>query len=120
MCICCNGAHIICMRIRSKKWGFYDLCRSGLLQRGELDAAFQENTKAVFGEAIAMVVLDIEKFAQAAHAHGVPLIIDNTFATPINCRPFEWGGRHRNSFYHEIYGRTCHLRRRGYCGQRKL
>ena len=60
----------------------------------ELNAAFQENTKAVVGETIAnpaLTVLDIEKFAKAAHAHGVPLIIDNTFATPINCRPFEWG-----------------------------
>lgn len=60
----------------------------------ELDAAFQENTKAVFGETIAnpaLTVLDIEKFAQAAHRHGVPLIIDNTFATPVLCRPFEWG-----------------------------
>ena len=60
----------------------------------ELNAAFKPNTKAVFGETIAnpaLTVLDIEKFAQAAHAHGVPLIVDNTFATPINCRPFEWG-----------------------------
>ncbi|MBE6788679.1 MAG: O-acetylhomoserine aminocarboxypropyltransferase/cysteine synthase [Ruminococcaceae bacterium] len=60
----------------------------------ELNAAFRENTKAVFGETIAnpaLTVLDIEKFAKAAHAHGCPLIIDNTFATPVNCRPFEWG-----------------------------
>ncbi|MGI6014394.1 MAG: O-acetylhomoserine aminocarboxypropyltransferase/cysteine synthase family protein [Oscillospiraceae bacterium] len=60
----------------------------------ELEAAFQPNTKAVFGETIAnpaLTVLDIEKFAAAAHAHGVPLIVDNTFATPVNCRPFEWG-----------------------------
>ena len=60
----------------------------------ELNAAFKDNTKAVFGETIAnpaLAVLDIEKFANAAHAHGVPLIIDNTFATPVNCRPFEWG-----------------------------
>ena len=60
----------------------------------ELEAAFRPNTKAVFGETIAnpaLDVLDIERFANAAHAHGVPLIIDNTFATPINCRPFEWG-----------------------------
>ena len=60
----------------------------------ELNAAFRPNTKAVFGETIAnpaLIVLDIEKFAKAAHAHGVPLIIDNTFATPINCRPIEWG-----------------------------
>ena len=60
----------------------------------ELNAAFKDNTKAVFTETIsnpALVVLDIERFANAAHAHGVPLIIDNTFATPINCRPIEWG-----------------------------
>ncbi len=60
----------------------------------ELEAAFKPNTKAVFGETIAnpaLVVYDIERWAQAAHAHGVPLIVDNTFATPINCRPFEWG-----------------------------
>jgi len=60
----------------------------------ELNAAFRENTKAVFGETLAnpaLTVLDIEKFAKAAHAHGVPLIIDNTFATPVNCRPFEFG-----------------------------
>ena len=60
----------------------------------ELNAAFQPNTKAVFGETIAnpaLTVLDIERFANAAHAHGVPLIIDNTFATPVNCRPIEWG-----------------------------
>ncbi len=60
----------------------------------ELEAAFRPNTKAVFGETLAnpaLIVFDIERFAKAAHAHGVPLIIDNTFATPINCRPFEWG-----------------------------
>ena len=60
----------------------------------ELEAAFKPNTKAVFGETIAnpaLTVLDIERFANAAHAHGVPLIVDNTFATPINCRPIEWG-----------------------------
>ena len=60
----------------------------------ELNAAFRENTKLVFGETIAnpaLTVLDIEQFARAAHAHGVPLIIDNTFATPVNCRPIEWG-----------------------------
>lgn len=60
----------------------------------ELAAAFKPNTKAVFGETIAnpaLSVLDIERFAKVAHAHGVPLIIDNTFATPINCRPIEWG-----------------------------
>ncbi len=60
----------------------------------ELEAAFRPNTKAVFGETLAnpaLAVLDIERFAKAAHAHGVPLIVDNTFPTPVNCRPFEWG-----------------------------
>ena len=60
----------------------------------ELSRAFRENTKAMFGETIAnpaLNVLDIEKFARVAHAHGVPLIVDNTFATPVNCRPMEWG-----------------------------
>lgn len=60
----------------------------------ELEAAFRPNTKAVFGETIAnpaLTVLDIERFAKAAHAHGAPLIVDNTFPTPVNCRPLEWG-----------------------------
>ena len=60
----------------------------------ELEAAFRPNTKAVFGETIAnpaLTVLDFDKFVKAAHAHGVPMIVDNTFATPINCRPFEFG-----------------------------
>ena len=60
----------------------------------ELNAAFKENTRAVFGETIAnpaLTVLDIEKFAKVAHEHGVPLIVDNTFPTPVNCRPIEWG-----------------------------
>ena len=60
----------------------------------EIDAAFRPNTKALFGETISnpgCAVLDIEKFARIAHKHGVPLIVDNTFATPVNCRPFEWG-----------------------------
>ena len=60
----------------------------------ELAAAFRPNTKALFAETIAnpaLTVLEIEKFAKVAHEHGVPLIVDNTFATPINCRPFEWG-----------------------------
>lgn len=60
----------------------------------ELASAIQPNTKLIFGETLAnpaLSVLDIEKFAKVAHAHGIPLIVDNTFATPINCRPFEWG-----------------------------
>lgn len=60
----------------------------------EIEQAFRPNTKCLFGETISnpsINVLDIEKFARIAHKHGVPLIVDNTFATPINCRPFEWG-----------------------------
>ena len=81
----------------------------------ELDAAFRPNTKAVFGETIAnpaLTVLDIEKFAKAAHAHGVPLIVDNTFATPINCQPFRVGRGHRHPLHHQVHGRP---RRR--CGR---
>ena len=76
----------------------------------ELEAAFRPNTKAVFGETIAnpaLTVLDIEKFAHAAHAHGVPLIVDNTFATPVNCRPFDWGadiGTHSTTKYMDGHG----------------
>ncbi len=99
------GDHIICSA--AVYGGTYNLYAHTIRKMGiaatfvdpdcteeELNAAFQENTKAVVGETIAnpaLTVLDIEKFAKAAHAHGVPLIIDNTFATPINCRPFEWG-----------------------------
>ena len=78
----------------------------------ELNAAFRPNTKAVFGETIAnpaLTVLDIEKFARAAHAHGVPLIVDNTFATPVNCRPFQWGAdivTHSTTKYMDGHGAT--------------
>lgn len=78
----------------------------------ELDSAFRPNTKAVFGETIAnpaLTVLDIEKFAKAAHDHGVPLIVDNTFATPVNCRPFEWGAdiiTHSTTKYMEGHAAT--------------
>ena len=78
----------------------------------ELDSAFRENTKAVFGETIAnpaLTVLDIEKFAKAAHSHGGPLIVDNTFATPVNCRPFEWGAdivTHSTTKYMEGHAST--------------
>lgn len=78
----------------------------------ELEAAFRPNTKAVFGETIAnpaLTVLDIEKFAEAAHSHGVPLIIDNTFATPVNCRPFQWGAdiiTHSTTKYMEGHAST--------------
>ena len=99
------GDHIICSS--TVYGGTYNLYAHTIRKMGieatfvdpdcteeELNAAFKPNTKCVVGETIAnpaLVVLDIEKFAKAAHAHGVPLIVDNTFATPINCRPFEWG-----------------------------
>ena len=76
----------------------------------ELEAAFRPNTKAVFGETIAnpaLAVLDIERFAAAAHAHGVPLIVDNTFPTPDNCRPIEWGANivtHSTTKYMDGHG----------------
>ena len=100
-----NGDHVVCST--SIYGGTYNLFSVTMKRMGisftfidpdctedELHAAFQENTKAVFGETVAnpaLTVLDIEKFAKVAHAHGVPLIIDNTFATPVNCRPFEFG-----------------------------
>ncbi len=80
--------------VTMKKMGIEFTFVSPDCTKEELEAAFRPNTKAVFGETIAnpaLTVLDIEKFAEAAHAHGVPLIIDNTFATPVNCRPFEFG-----------------------------
>ncbi|MFQ8664715.1 O-acetylhomoserine aminocarboxypropyltransferase/cysteine synthase family protein [Anaerostipes caccae] len=99
------GDHIICTT--ALYGGTYNLFAHTLRKMGveatfvdpevseeDLNAAFRDNTKAVFGETISnpsLVVLDFEKFAKTAHGHGVPLIVDNTFATPINCRPFEWG-----------------------------
>lgn len=80
--------------VTMKKMGIDVTFVSPECTKEELDAAFRPNTKAVFGETIAnpsLAVLDIEKFADAAHEHGVPLIVDNTFATPVNCRPFEFG-----------------------------
>nr|WP_305135288.1 O-acetylhomoserine aminocarboxypropyltransferase/cysteine synthase family protein [uncultured Acetatifactor sp.] len=103
--ICSCGDHIVSsstiyggtfnlISVTMKKMGIDVTFVSPDATEEELNAAFRENTKAVFGETIAnpaLTVLDIEKFAGCAHAHGVPLIIDNTFATPVNCRPFEWG-----------------------------
>ncbi len=80
--------------VTMKKMGIEFTFLSPDCTKEELNAAFKPNTKAVFGETIAnpaLTVLDVEKFASAAHAHGVPLIVDNTFATPVNCRPFEFG-----------------------------
>ena len=103
--ICNNGDHIVAssaiyggtfnlINVTMRKMGVECTFVSPDCTEEELEAAFQPNTKAVFGESIsnpALIVLDFEKFANAAHRHGVPLIVDNTFATPINCRPFEWG-----------------------------
>ena len=78
-------------------YAIFNICQAGdhfVCSSEEISAAFRPNTKALFGETISnpsLEVLDIEKFARIAHNHGVPLIVDNTFPTPINCRPFEWG-----------------------------
>ncbi len=103
--ICETGSHIVASS--SIYGGTFNLISVTLAKMGieatfispdcsdeELEAAFKDNTRAVFGETIAnpaLTVLDIEKFAKAAHEHGVPLIVDNTFPTPVNCRPIEWG-----------------------------
>lgn len=103
--ICEAGDHIVCSN--SLYGGTFNLFGTTIKKQGidctfvnqddsyeELCKAFKPNTKAVFAESIvnpSVEILDIEKFAKLAHDHGVPLIIDNTFATPINCRPFEWG-----------------------------
>ena len=103
--LCEAGDHIVAsstiyggtfnlISVTMKKMGITATFVDPLCSEEELDAAFQPNTKVVFGETIAnpaLTVLDIEKFANAAHAHGVPLIVDNTFPTPVNCRPFEHG-----------------------------
>ncbi len=103
--ICENGDHLVVsssiyggtfnlIAVTLAKMGIESTFVSPDCSEQELNGAFRENTKAVFGETIAnpaLTVLDIEKFAAAAHAHGVPLIVDNTFPTPVNCRPIEWG-----------------------------
>lgn len=103
--ICEAGDHVICassiyggtlnvLGVTAKKMGISCTFVDVDAPKEELDKAFQPNTKAVIAETIAnpaLVVLDIEKMADVAHSHGVPLIVDNTFATPVNCRPFEWG-----------------------------
>lgn len=80
--------------VTMKKLGIEVTFVSPQASEEEIAAAFRPNTKALFGETLSnpsLDVLDIEKFAKVAHSHGVPLIVDNTFPTPINCRPFEWG-----------------------------
>ncbi|MDO5424586.1 MAG: O-acetylhomoserine aminocarboxypropyltransferase/cysteine synthase [Eubacteriales bacterium] len=103
--ICEAGDHVVCsstvyggtfnlLGVTMKKLGIESTFVDPDAPVEELNKAFRPNTKAVFAETIAnpaLVVLDIEKFAKIAHEHEVPLIVDNTFATPVNCRPFEWG-----------------------------
>ena len=103
--ICQAGDHFVCSSaiyggtfnlfgVTMKKLGIDVTFVNPDASEEEISAAFQPNTKALFGETISnpsLEVLDIEKFARIAHSHGVPLIVDNTFPTPINCRPFEWG-----------------------------
>ena len=103
--ICQAGDHMVCSStiyggtfnlfgVTMKKLGIEVIFVDPDASEEEISAAFRPNTKALFGETLSnpgMSVLDIEKFARIAHSHGVPLIVDNTFATPINCRPFEWG-----------------------------
>lgn len=103
--ICQAGDHMVCSStiyggtfnlfgVTMKKLGIEVTFIDPDAPEEEISAAFRPNTKALFGETLSnpgMSVLDIEKFARIAHNHGVPLIVDNTFATPINCRPFEWG-----------------------------
>ena len=103
--ICEAGSHIVAsssiyggtfnlLDVTMRKMGIETTFVSPDCTEEELNSAFKDNTKLVFGESIAnpaLTVLDIEKFAKAAHAHGVPLIVDNTFPTPVNLRPIEWG-----------------------------
>ena len=103
--ICEAGDHIVAsssiyggtynlIKVTMAKMGIESTFVSPTASEEELAAAFRPNTKAMFGESIAnpaLTVLDVEKFARVAHAHGVPLIVDNTFPTPVNLRPFEWG-----------------------------
>ena len=132
--ICQAGDHMVCSStiyggtfnlfgVTMKKLGIEVTFVDPDASEEEISAAFRPNTKALFGETLSnpgMSVLDIEKFARIAHSHGVPLIVDNTFATPINCRPFEWGSRYRDAFYNQVYGRPCDKRRRCGCGQRQF
>ena len=103
--ICEAGGHIVCSStiyggtfnlfgVTFKKLGIDVTFVDADADEEELDKAFRPETKALFGETLSnpgMCVLDIEKFARVAHRHGVPLVVDNTFATPVNCHPFDWG-----------------------------
>ncbi len=122
--ICCAGGHIVCSS--EVYGGTFNLFAHTLRQMGiettfipvncrqaEFDAAFRPNTKLLFGETLSnpsLSVLDIERYAETAHSHGVPLIVDNTFATPVNCRPFDWGADiviHSTTKYMDGHGAAC-------------
>ena len=119
--ICEAGSHVVAssaiyggtfnlIAVTMRKMGIESTFVSPDCTPEELEAAFRPNTRALFGETIAnpaLVVLDIEKFSAAARAHNVPLIVDNTFATPVNCRPFEWGANivtHSTTKYMDGHG----------------
>ncbi len=121
--ICSAGDHVVSsatiyggssnlLTVTLKRFGIETTLVDPDLSQEELAKAFKPNTKCVFAETIAnpaLVVLDIEKFARLAHSHEVPLIVDNTFATPINCRPFEWGAdivTHSTTKYMDGHGMT--------------
>ncbi len=121
--ICSAGDHVVSsatiyggssnlLTVTLKRFGIETTLVDPDLPEEELAKAFRPNTKCVFAETIAnpaLVVLDIEKFARLAHSHGVPLIIDNTFATPVNCRPIEWGAdivTHSTTKYMDGHGMT--------------
>ncbi len=121
--ICSAGDHVVSsatiyggssnlLTVTLKRFGIETTLVDPDLPEEELARAFRPNTKCVFAETIAnpaLVVLDIEKFARLAHSHGVPLIIDNTFATPVNCRPIEWGAdivTHSTTKYMDGHGMT--------------
>ena len=132
--ICEAGDHVVCaakvyggtsnlLAVTLKRFGIETTLVDQDAPAEELEKAFQPNTKAVFAETIsnpAGVVLDIDKFVKLAHEHGVPMICDNTFATPINCRPVRVRCRYCHPFHHKIHGRPCNGARRSDCRFRKL
>ena len=126
--ICEAGSHIVAsssiyggtfnlIAVTLKKMGIASTFVSPNATDDELDRAFRPNTRAMFGETIAnpaLTVLDIEKFAQAAHRHGVPLIVDNTFPTPVNCQPIRWGAdivTHSTTKYMDGHGAALEIGR---------
>ena len=132
--ICEAGDHLVCSStiyggtfnlfgVTLKKLGIEVTFVDPDAPEEEIAAAFRPNTKALFGETLSnpgVHVLDIEKFARIAHAHGVPLIVDNTFATPVNCHPFEWGTDIVTHSTTKYMGWPCNKRRRRHRRQREL